>query len=219
MKKLVMPLLMALFMAGWSSARALVVNYTVDVGSGFGVPVTSTVGQSVLVTEPMSGVLDIGPAPNDLDVVTLYLGTNRTSGLDTINEVRNYRIRIFLGDTPPADVESPDVSYVDWVQSMDFTVRTRRFVAEGVLNAPITLAPVGPQMLDGVPITLMFKSFDFPGAPQFVGGLGVTGKNYEGVGAKTDLITSPVPEPGAFALLLGAAVPATLFGLRRRARK
>jgi hypothetical protein len=223
MRKLLMAFIACVALMAWtSSAWAIIFSYSVDVGAGFGVPVDvfAAGNTSALRIAPNSGVLNVGATPIDLDVADLFLDTDNPIGgaTDTISDVRLYTVRVY--DTAVFGVGN----FADWTQTVDLTISSiQEGSASGVLNAPIVVAP-GWQMVGLSPVAITFKSFDFPGAPQALPGGGViinpnTGfpYAYEGVGAKTDLVVS-VPEPGVLALLVGVAVPASLFGLRRSRR-
>lgn len=212
-----------LFLAVSMSARAVIVSYAVDVGGGgfgplfpFVTPLAqSTLGQSALGYVPFAGVLNVPQSEIDLDIASVFLGTNQaiTAPADSITDTRNYTIRIVLGP----NFLDPTAPFIDLTQTTTISetdVRQGSSVGHLLFLSGPTPADF---MLDGIPFHVAFKSFDFPGAPQDVGGLGVTGLTYEGAGGKTDMISS-VPEPGSLGMLLGSGFAGSLFFIRRRRR-
>jgi hypothetical protein len=222
-KRLFLSLMAGLLLAcGTVAANALVISFAVDVnGSGFAGFDDNTSGLSTLRTEGQAGTIDVsGALPVDFDVVNYILSTTGTTAPgDTIVEDFVYTIRFVNGPGGVTGAEAPG-TFVDFTQSGTFTLDDIR--ANSVMGTFNTLpfgGAIGPsptQDLPGFgPLTLLFKSFDFPGAPQpdpFDPTL------FQGFGGKTDSVLGAVPEPGVTALLLGLLAPAATLCLRRRQR-
>jgi len=236
MKNLFMSLSAALLLSGASlSANAITFLYSVsaDGGASFGpstfktFPSTNIGGLSSLEITPKSGFLNVTASAVDLDVdVSTALITPRPindPATDTI--VANFDFRVRIADLADgatfADLESgaPTKPFVQFSQTGQFTLSN---IKEGSVSSIFDTAPFGGNFgftntsaqtlfLNGSPITLSFKSFDFPGAPQF----DVLNGDFRGFGAITDTLAA-VPEPGSVALFAGLMISGSSMFLRRR---
>jgi hypothetical protein len=244
MKKLLLSMSAVALMAGVSlSANALSLVYTVDVGAGFGMMSAPNVsGQSEIVNVPSSGFLNIVGSFVDFDVINdIVLGTDRgpNDPTDTITENFTYRIRVaeagVIGNTVALGLEpagNNGVTFAEFTQVGSYTLSNiRAGSVTGTFNTLFggdiddTLNPAAGEQSQATAflpgfgdITVAFKSFDFPGAPQAVPPTGgITARQFEGVGGVTDRLIA-VPEPGSVALLGGMLISGSAFLLRRRRR-
>lgn len=191
---------------------------------------------------PSFGTLNVSGSFIDFDTINdLVLGTDR--GLadpgDTINETFDYRIRLSttllpgsapgqLGAEPAGNVGT---TFAEISQKGSFTLSN---IKAGSVSGAFTSVPFGGDLDDvtapiaggqssvnvNLPgfgqVTVQFKSFDFPGAPQPSNPLtNVTGRTFQGVGGLTDRLLA-VPEPGSVAFLGGALISGSALLFRRR---
>ncbi|HSV75131.1 MAG TPA: hypothetical protein VLH79_15340 [Chthonomonadales bacterium] len=227
MRRLVMSLLAAASLMALVPAQAAIISYTVHTGTGFDVPVSDCSGSTnpVVGAEPLSGFQRPGPGQSaDMGGITRVPGEDVVAGSGgKANHVRTHAIRSFLS-FDPTDEWAEGANHIASTPSMILIAsRTKAGVATTTMNS-VALAPPGPRYprdftRDLVPIVLQFDTYDHAGAPRFPSGPGRTSGNDKDVGARSDMATSPDPEPGAYALLIGAAVPLTLFSMRFRHRR
>ncbi len=228
-----------------ASAIVVYYTVSADGGANYGntnIPIISpsSTANSTLAYIPSFGSLNVVGSFVDFDVINdLVLGTDLpiTSGVtDTIVENFDYRIRLSTTLTPGplglAPAGSRNLTFAEITQHGMFTLSN---IKEGSVSGAFNSTPFGGDLDDvftggiaggqssvnvNLPgfgdITVAFKSFDFPGAPQPSNPVtNVTGRDFEGIGGVTDRLLA-VPEPGSLAFIGGALVSGSALMFRRR---